>query len=378
MKNTKKLIAIALSLLTLLVSLCSCGASDNQPEPSAPIILDTNNDQNNQDEQPTESNPTEEPAPVDKYTSELLTPIVFPEDAANFGQMDGGYYIDAKNVLRHVSDVDGTWFSSDKDTAEYFVFNGGDRVGYYDSKGYAHLFFNGDNYIASNVKGTILGGFKDMFGGDCVLFSQDDQGVVYVSSFDKAGYPGTYENDRLYIKDTDSNTLYDRVDRFELVQANALFFLAEVGDKTFYTSLSINVFDNKVQVLASPLDAENLDKVWDCGYMIIPAYSTSDTDTKLYYGNWNNTFTLDLPTGYQVKDLKDVFLHDTTYLIMNDGAVFSTQLTNTVIIPTFEKVEELSNGKITDYYAADGMLFVKMDDGVIYQVGGEDEEESWY
>ena len=69
-----------------------------------------------------------------------------------------------------------------------------------------------------------------------------------------------------------------------------------------------------------------------------------------------------------VQDIEQVLFGATTVVRMKDHTVYATELTHTVLSPTLEKLDALSNGNVVNLYhnRSANELRVLMDDQVLY------------
>lgn len=301
----------------------------------------------------------------------------FPEASGDLKFVDAtaGYLIDgAGNIFDTQS---GEKLYAESEPAEYVIAQ--NEVYYKNSEGYIIIQEGGREYICSDIKGDIFYSFKGMLDGSLYVFSVDEKGNMYLNSFKQNGVKDDYDNEPFYIYDTLDKSLSRKVDKIAVTDTLNPRIYVEIGNKIFYDRVTGTMkVDGKQCFFFSSLDYE-FDKILDYGFdanMTSPLFSKKDSDTALYFRNgWSaDEFSVKLPSGYKVSDIKQVVFANTTAVIMNDGTVWTGELQLNVMGTALTKHEKLSevSSNIVDIassnYTSENSFLVLMDDGKLYEL----------
>ena len=373
--KTTKILAATLSLVSL-IGLSACGAKKPADTVSLPDANHTPGESVFEEQiVDTETEPT---LPENIYESENFEfSMSFPEASGDLKFVDAtaSYLIDgAGNIFDTQS---GEKLYAESEPAEYVIAQ--NEVYYKNSEGYIIIQEGGREYICSDIKGDIFYSFKGMLDGSLYVFSVDEKGNMYLNSFKQSGVKDDYDNEPFYIYDTLDKSLSRKVDKIAVTDTLNPRIYVEIGNKIFYDRVTGTMkVDGKQCFFFSSLDYE-FDKILDYGFdanMTSPLFSKKDSDTALYFRNgWSaDEFSVKLPSGYKVSDIKQVVFANTTAVIMNDGTVWTGELQLNVMGTTLTKHEKLSevSSNIVDLassnYTSENSFLVLMDDGKLYEL----------
>ncbi len=373
----KKILSLLLAL-TFILSLAACGGdksdtvSANKPDLNSSV---TDPSADNSEKDQTENN--EPVLPENIYEGEKFELYCkFADATGNIKVADatGNYVVDEQGIV--FSSDNGEKAFSEMSPAGYVIAN--NKIYTKNAEGYIIIKESGREYICSDIKGDIFYTFKGMLDGSLYVFSVDGKGDMYLNSFKQSGHKDDYDNEPFYIYDTKDKTLHRTVEKIVVTDTLNPKIYAEIGNKTFYDNVTGTMkVDGKQCFFFSSLSYE-FDKIFDFGYennMTSPIFSKKDSDTALYFrkGWGSDEFSVKLPEGYKVSDIKDVVFAFNTAVFMKDGTVWTGQLQYDVMGTTLSKHEKLSDVSShiisvhSSNYTSENSLIVLMDDNKLYQ-----------
>lgn len=394
--NKIRITAILLTAITLVSVLAACGKKTSQdttngslPDATQSVIAeDTNPTPETDWQEPSEPEDTD-----DSYCSDTLSyygqQYLVKDRFSRLRSREASLgFLTTDNEIYSTNNVEHNLLEGIENIEKVITF--ADMIAYEDTNGVGTVDSLGRKY--ADVKGTLVYAFREMLSSDMILFSIDEDGYMYINSFNSSDVK-IRDNEKLYIRDLTDDVYYDRVDKLDIgnITGNTriTYVYAEVdGRKLYYDFSGIYYFGNKAQIWLHSVN-ENADKVFDYGYdniLTSPIFSKSDDENKLYYTTgWDkDELSITLPDGYKVSDIEKVMFADMTVIIFKDGSVYSGWLTGSALVNVeLSCIEELTqynkDGKIQEFYLstyacnANPTIVVLMDDNILYEYGSEAE-----
>lgn len=290
------------------------------------------------------------------------------------------------DVAQYILTQDGKVFTMEEDEDDVFaeeevqeILCGEDVFGYRDKDGQAHLFADGEEYIFPELKGAPVFG---RLGYHAYQVFTLHQGKLLSSVYDtegkfveKSNEPfGCFEGEDNAVDQIHFSTYYDLIDH------QTVYFAARkdkqmVGAFTTYIPMDHNRHE-QITLDGKPVKVTFMA---DNHYTAdSPLFAVEGEEDKLYYVNFYGADldeAIPLPEDYTVSALKQVIFGYTTYLLFDDGKVFSAKLGYQD--PEFAEQKHLSEigEHIVRMYLTDetreGELVVLMDDQVLYRYNPE-------
>ena len=404
MKTLKKMICLTVSAL-LLSALCACGAE--KPVPSEPDEAEIDESYQDlwQEEEKTEDFRQEELWEAEnafpmadqpetknaKYESEVLGPYAstaqikdifhsFADDGQKMFWTKDGQLLHCENLQSEF------WFGDRSDIeAVLSVWN---EPAYVDGKGFLYIRANNRVYPCKDIKGQIVWYFVDMLSGNLCICSQDSEGYLYYNSIDPTGIKEKYDNEKLFIYDFRTKTGYDRVDAIRFVVDDGIQpnVYVELDGKAYYSNVTgVDFFGGPPKIQIDSAYATEIENVLAYGYGGAQSvlYKASGDQSAVYYRyGFNGTeLPIFMPKGKTVDQLTQVVFGDVTYLLFDDGSVYSGKLVHTIVGPDMALDETLTdlnrNNAICRIYQSANIpkrpcaLRLLMDDNVTYVYNGD-------
>lgn len=329
MKTMKKILCFSLTLIALL-QFTACGNDENvfDNENIFDLMSQTNFYENSSADHDDSENISEPSKPTEKYESEYMTPYgittMVKDDFLEFADDDQRMFFTKDGALKSSTELDGTfWFPENADISETLCIC--NEAAYIDSKGYLHLFDDGDERICNDIKGEIVWYYTSW--SSLTIISVDENGYMFYNEIDSTGVKSK-DNVPFSLYDLDKKVYYDRVDSIYFVNDGfgSPVVYVEIDGITSYSKIGISVFfHERTYMMITTKDNVPAKDILDYKHFNSqsPLYKKDGDNDAIYYMYSDNELPINMPSGKSVDQLTQAIFGQVIYLIFNDGSIYS-------------------------------------------------------
>lgn len=287
-------------------------------------------------------------------------------------------WVETENGLYRMNDTEmENNYLDNEDIAEwgFYEFNEGDGFFYIDENGYYHI----DEYLAYDITGEIFYTFYS-FGGEFVVYSYDEEGHIYKSTFEKTGklveanVMQQFEEEEQDGYSFTTLGYYDTFESIRVLPAKGSYItgpdvLITVNGKTYVTNLNL-IINNNISLTTNFALSEDAANNFLDYYFYSTAYSKNDVEDRLFYSEDGDEFVIYLPDGHTVDEITYFNRGETDMLVFENGDVYTWASQASILGETPEKNEALSSvgADIVEVIYCNTMYRVLMSDGCIYTI----------